>query len=474
MVPGIAPDKFKEECAVMAVFGHEEAANLTYLGLYALQHRGQEASGIVSSDYARHHVQIGVGLVSEIFNGKKIDLLKGPMAIGHNRYSTAGESAYKNVQPLAVDYADGPLALAHNGNLINADGIRGELEREGSIFRSTMDSEVIIHLIAKSRKARLQDKVIDALSRLEGAYSLAIMSGDEMIIARDPHGFRPLCIGRLGDGYVFASETCAFDLIDAEFVREVEPGEILVLNSEGMQSLHPFPKRQPKHCIFEYIYFARPDSMIFGHTVHGVRKRFGRRLARELPVEADFVIPVPDSGVVGALGYAQESGIPFEKGIIRNHYVGRTFIEPTQSIRHFGVKIKLNPIRELIEGKRIILVDDSIVRGTTSKKLVKMVRDAGAKEIHLRISSPPTTHSCYYGIDTPARTELIAATWSVKQIADYLGVESLAYLSQQGMLDAVDGPDDHFCRACFNGQYPVTTPQIEAQLDLIEEAPYAG
>ncbi|MBF0171080.1 MAG: amidophosphoribosyltransferase [Nitrospinae bacterium] len=471
VVPGIAPDKFKEECAVMAVYGHEEAANLTYLGLYALQHRGQEASGIVSSDRVRHHVEVGMGLVGDIFSDKKIERLKGSMAIGHNRYSTAGESALKNVQPIAIDYADGPLAIAHNGNLINAGAIRSALEREGSIFRSTMDTEVIIHLIAKSRKSRLQDKVADALSRVEGAYCLAIMSADELIIVRDPHGFRPLAIGRLGEGYVFASETCAFDLIDAEFVREVEPGEMLVLNSLGMQSLRPFPPRSPKHCIFEYIYFARPDSTIFGHNVHAVRKRFGRQLAREMPVEADFVIPVPDSGVVAALGYAQESGIPFEKGIIRNHYVGRTFIEPTQTIRHFGVKIKLNPVRELIAGKRIILVDDSIVRGTTSKKLVKLVRDAGAKEIHLRISSPPTTHSCFYGIDTPARTELIAATWSVRQIGDYLGVESLAYLSQEGMLQAVEGREDDFCRACFNGLYPVTTPQIQAQLDLIDKPP---
>ena len=465
-------DKFKEECAVMAVYGLPEAANLTYLGLYALQHRGQEAAGIVSADGVRHFVKVGLGLVAEVFSDNRtIEALEGTMAIGHNRYSTHGASTIENAQPIAVRYADGPLALAHNGNLINADAVRSELEREGSIFRSTMDSEVVIHLIAKSRKQRLQDKVVEALSRLEGAYSLAIMSASELIVARDPHGFRPLAIGRLGGGYVFASETCAFDLIDAEFVREVEPGEVIVVNNEGLESIKPFAPQPKKHCIFEYIYFSRPDSTIFGDSVHAVRKRFGRQLARELPVEADYVIPVPDSGVVAALGYAEQSGIPFEKAIIRNHYIGRTFIEPTQSIRHFGVKIKLNPIKEIIRGKRVVLVDDSIVRGTTSKKLIKMVKDAGAREVHFRISSPPTTHSCFYGIDTPARSELIASTWSVKQIADYLKVDSLAYLSIDGMLDAVSNRRGDFCRACFDGDYPVTTPAIDAQLGLIDKTP---
>lgn len=464
-------DKFKEECAVFAVYGHTEAANLAYLGLYALQHRGQESSGIVSSDGVRHFAEVGMGLVSEIFDEERIARLRGSMAIGHNRYSTHGESQLRNAQPMAIEYSHGPLAIAHNGNLINADIIRDNLEREGSIFRSTMDSEVIIHLIAKSKKPRLQDRVVEALSMVKGAYSLAIMDARDLIIARDPNGFRPLAIGRLGSSYVFASETCAFDLIDAEFIREVEPGEVIVVNDEGFVSYFPFEPAPRRHCVFEFIYFSRPDSNIFGANVHRVRKEFGKRLAREEPVDADYVIPVPDSGVVAALGYAEESGIPFEKGIIRNHYVGRTFIEPTQSIRHFGVKIKLNPVREIMKGKRVVLVDDSIVRGTTSRKLVKMARDAGAKEVHMRISSPPTTHSCFYGIDTPARAELIAATYSVEEIKNYLGVDSLAYLSIEGMLQALAGREDEFCVACFNGMYPITTPAIESQLELLESRP---
>jgi len=455
----------------MAVYGHSEAANLVYLGLYAQQHRGQESSGIVSSDGIRHYSEIGMGLVSEIFNEENISHLKGQTAIGHNRYSTQGESELKNAQPINISYHSGPLALAHNGNLVNARTIREDLEKSGSIFRSTMDSEVVIHLIAKSRKQRLYDQVVDALSHVKGAYSLAILSAGELIAARDPHGFRPLVIGRLGQAYVVASETCAFDLIDATFVREVEPGEVVVINEEGLFSHFPFPPAPKRHCIFEYIYFARPDSVVFGESVHKVRRNFGKYLAQEYPVDADYVIPVPDSGIGAALGYAKESGIPFEKGIIRNHYVGRTFIEPTQSIRHFGVKIKLNPIRDIIEGKRVILVDDSIVRGTTSRKLVKMARDAGAKEVHMRISSPPTTHSCFYGIDTPARTDLIAATYDVEEIRKFLGADSLAYLSMEGMIKAIGGRGADFCKACFDGEYPVTTPAIEAQLMLIDEQP---
>ncbi|MBI5814020.1 MAG: amidophosphoribosyltransferase [Nitrospinae bacterium] len=467
----MALDKFKEECAVMAVYGHPEAANLAYLGLYSLQHRGQESAGIVSSDGIRHYAEIGMGLVSEIFDSSMIDNLKGTMAIGHNRYSTQGESEIKNAQPIYISYHSGPLALAHNGNLINAKSIREELERNGSIFRSTMDSEVIIHLIAMSRKQRLLDQVVDALSHVKGAYSLAIMSAGEIIAARDPHGFRPLVMGRLGQSYVFASETCAFDLIDAKFIREVEPGEVILVNEEGVFSHFPFQRQPRRHCIFEYIYFARPDSDVFGANVYAVRKRFGRALAVESPVDADYVIPVPDSGIGAALGFAKQSGIPFEKGIIRNHYVGRTFIEPAQSIRHFGVKIKLNPVRELIEGKRVILVDDSIVRGTTSRKLVRMVREAGAREVHMRISSPPTTHSCFYGIDTPARSDLIAATYGVEDIRKFLAADSLAYLSMEGMLNALKGRGEDFCKACFNGEYPVTTPAIEAQLMLLDETP---
>lgn len=468
------PDKFKEECAVMAVYGHPEAANLTYLGLYALQHRGQESSGIVSTNGTSHLAEIGMGLVSEIFNEDKITALAGHAAIGHNRYSTQGESHIRNAQPISIMYHNGPLALAHNGNLINAKTLRENLEKEGSIFRSTMDSEVIIHLIAKSRKTRLVDQVVDALSQIKGAYSIAIMGANEIIAVRDPHGFRPLSIGRLGSAYVIASETCAFDLIDAKYWRDVAPGEVVVINEEGMFSSFPFPKAPKRHCIFEYIYFARPDSSIFGASVHMVRKEFGRRLAEESPVDADCVVPVPDSGIVAALGYSERSGIPFDKGIIRNHYVGRTFIEPTQSIRHFGVKIKLNPVKEVMQGKRVILVDDSIVRGTTSRKLIKMARDAGAKEVHMRISSPPTTHSCFYGIDTPARSELIAATYSVEEIRDYLEVDSLAYISIPGMLSAVKGREGDFCTACFDGNYPVTTPALEAQLNLIDDEPIAN
>ncbi|VAX22974.1 Amidophosphoribosyltransferase [hydrothermal vent metagenome] len=462
-------DKFKEECAVFAVHNHTEAANLTYLGLYAQQHRGQESSGIVSSDNVRHYAEIGLGRVSEIFNEDKISRLKGLSAIGHNRYSTQGETQIRNAQPFAIEYSHGPLALAHNGNLTNASAVREKLEREGSIFRSTNDSEIVIHLIAKSREPRLKDRVIEALSQVEGAYSMTIMSQDELIIARDPNGFRPLAMARLGAAYIFASETCAFDLIDAKFVREVEPGEVVVVNDEGLTSYFPFEKAPKKHCIFEFIYFARPDSMIFGSGVHHVRKAFGKRLAKELPVDADCVIPVPDSGVVAAQGYAEEAGIPFETGIIRNHYVGRTFIEPLQSIRHFGVKIKHNPIRELIEGKRVVLVDDSIVRGTTSRKLVKMMRDAGAKEVHMRISSPPTTHSCFYGIDTPARAELIAATYSVEDIKGFLGVESLAYLSMEGMMGALN-ESSNFCVACFDGNYPIPVPVAEGQMELLEKS----
>ncbi len=469
----MALDGFKEECAVMAVYGHKEAANLTYLGLYALQHRGQEAAGIVSSDTKRHYSEIGLGLVSEIFNGERIERLKGEISIGHNRYSTHGASMLKNAQPFAINYYKGPLALAHNGNLVNADIIRTDLEKHGSIFRSTMDSEVVIHLIAKSRETRLQDQVADALSTVEGAYSLAIMGENELIVARDPHGFRPLVMGRLDNAYVFASETCAFDLIDATFVREVEPGEIIVVNEEGMVSLTPFAKQEPKHCIFEYIYFARPDSNIFGANTHKVRKEFGKQLALTAPVEADFVVPVPDSGIVAALGYAERAKITYEKAIIRNHYVGRTFIEPVQSIRHFGVKIKLNPIRELIKGKSVVLVDDSIVRGTTSRKLVKMVRDAGAREIHVRISSPPTTHPCFYGIDTPTRSELIASTYSVEETRQFLGADSLAYLSIERMLNAVKGRENHFCKACFDGEYPVETHVTESQTSLMDIQPTA-
>jgi amidophosphoribosyltransferase len=466
-------DKFNEECAVFAVHGHPEAANLAYLGLYSLQHRGQESAGIVSSDGLKHHVELGLGHVSEIFNETSIAKLHGNSALGHNRYSTHGTSSIKNTQPLAIEYSKGPLSLAHNGHIVNADEIRREQEKEGSIFQSTLDSEVIIHLIARSKKQRFQDQVTEALSKVEGAYSIALMNLHELVIARDVHGFRPFAIGKLGNAYVFASETCAFDLIGAEYIRDVMPGEVIVVNDAGFNSYFPFETTQPKHCIFEFIYFARPDSYIFGDCVHTVRKKFGHALAMEKPVDGDFVIPVPDSGVVAALGYAEASGIPFEKGIIRNHYVGRTFIEPTQSIRHFGVKIKLNAVRDVMKGKSVIVVDDSIVRGTTSKKIIKMIRDAGAKEVHMRISSPPTTHSCFYGIDTPTRSELIAATYSLDQIADYLGADSLAYLSINRMLDALGDRKSDFCKACFDGSYCLKPELQETQISLLEEGPFA-
>jgi amidophosphoribosyltransferase len=462
-------DKFHEECGIFGVYGHKEAANLTYLGLYALQHRGQEGAGIVASDGDRLHAEKAMGLVADIFTEERLRALSGHLAIGHNRYSTTGSSHLKNVQPIVVNYALGGLALSHNGNLVNAGFLRDELEAYGSIFQSTTDSEVIIHLIAQSRGRTLFERAVEALQRVQGAYSLLLMSEGELLAIRDPFGFRPLCLGEIGGAYVLASETCALDLIEARYLRDVEPGEALVINETGLHSYHPFPPAVRRPCIFEYIYFARPDSRIYGYPVHPIRKAFGRQLARETAVEADLVIPVPDSGVPAALGYAEESGLPFEHGLIRNHYVGRTFIEPRQTIRHFGVKIKLNPIRDVLEGKRVVIVDDSIVRGTTSKKIVKMVRDAGAKEVHLRISSPPTTHPCFYGIDTPTRGELIASSHAVEEIRRYVTADTLGYLSLEGMLKVVPQAADGFCHACFSGDYPVPFPwETIQQLGLFE------
>jgi amidophosphoribosyltransferase len=450
-------DKFHDECAVVGIYGHPEAAKLAYLGLYALQHRGQESTGIVSSEGHDMHAEIGMGRVNDFFDEARLARLTGHLAIGHNRYSTTGSSTLRNAQPLLVDYARGSLAVAHNGNLINAHRLRAELEAYGSIFRSTSDTEVILHLIAQSRANDLVDRLVEALQQVQGAYSLVLMSPDEVIAVRDPHGFRPLCLGQLEAGYVLASETCALDLIEASYLRDVAPGELIRLSSKGLQSYFPFPQATPQHCVFELIYFSRPDSDVFGHNVHLIRKAFGRQLAREAPVEADVVIPVPDSAVSAALGYAEESGISFDTGLIRNHYVGRTFIEPQQSIRHFGVKIKLNAIRRFLEGKRVIVVDDSIVRGTTSQKLVHMIRHGGAKEVHMRISSPPTTHPCIYGIDTPTHEELIAANHSVDEIRTFLQADSLAYLSHEGMMQVVRG-SQRYCSACFTGNYPVWVP----------------
>jgi amidophosphoribosyltransferase len=453
-------DKFHDECAVVGIYGHPEAAKLAYLGLYALQHRGQESTGIVSSEGHEMHAEIGMGRVHDFFDEARLARLTGHLAIGHNRYSTTGSSTLRNAQPLLVDYARGSLAIAHNGNLINAHRLRAELEAYGSIFRSTSDTEVILHLIAQSRAKDLVDRLVEALQQVQGAYSLVLMSHDEVIAVRDPHGFRPLCLGQLEAGYILASETCALDLIEASYLRDVAPGELIRLSREGLHSYFPFPQATPRHCVFELIYFSRPDSDVFGHNVHLIRKAFGRQLAREAPVEADVVIPVPDSAVSAALGYAEESGIPFDTGLIRNHYVGRTFIEPQQSIRHFGVKIKLNAIRRFLEGKRVVVVDDSIVRGTTSQKLVHMIRQGGAKEVHMRISSPPTTHPCVYGIDTPTHEELIAANHSVDEIRTFLQADSLAYLSHEGMMQVVRG-GGHYCSACFTGNYPVWVPWQE-------------
>ncbi len=457
-------DKFHDECGVFGVYGHPEASNLTYLGLHALQHRGQEGAGICSSDGKQVYVEKSMGLVADIFSEKRLKRLPGNIAIGHNRYSTAGTSSLKNVQPLMVNFSLGSLAIAHNGNLVNAFELKNELESQGAIFQSTADSEVIVHLIASSRAGGLHERVIDTMKSLSGAYSVLLMSEEELIALRDPFGFRPLSIGKYDGAYVVASETCAFDLIGATYVRDVEPGEMVIINKNGIQHIRTLPSQRHAFCVFEFIYFARPDSNIFGNrNVNKKRKEFGRQLAREYPVDADLVIAVPDSGVPAALGFAEESGLPFDQGLIRNHYVGRTFIEPRQSIRHFGVKIKLNPVRQVLEGKRVVVVDDSIVRGTTSKKIVKMIREGGgAKEVHMRISSPPTIGPCFYGIDTPTRKELIASTHTVNEIRKYITSDTLHYLSLEGLLKVVPNPEK-YCTACFDDNYPVFSQQDKVE-----------
>jgi len=450
-----------EECGIFGVYNHKEAANLTYLGLYALQHRGQESCGIVSSDGTALHAHKRMGLVADVFGNPNVfKKLPGNSAIGHVRYSTTGSSMEKNVQPITVDYSRGPIAIAHNGNLVNSQILKAELEAYGSIFQTTMDTEIIIHLLAIARANSLIDRLVESLERIKGAYCLLILTKSRMIAVRDPHGFRPLCLGRLGDAWVVASESCALDLIEAQFVREIEPGEMIVCNSDGkLESLFPFKKVNPMPCIFEFVYFARPDSIIFGKNVYMVRKELGRQLAREYPIDADVIISVPDSGMPAAMGYAEQSGIPFELGLIRNHYVGRTFIEPAQAIRHFGVKIKLNPVRTLLKGKRVVVIDDSIVRGTTSRKIIKMVRQAGATEVHMLISSPPTSYPCYYGIDTPNRNELISSTHTLKEICRYITADSLGYFSAEGLVNSVGLGCDSVCKACFTGEYPVAFPK---------------
>ncbi|MCW8859632.1 MAG: amidophosphoribosyltransferase [Deltaproteobacteria bacterium] len=459
-------DKLHEECGVFGIFGHPEAANLTYLGLYALQHRGQESCGIVASDGMQLKAHLGMGLVADVFKHDGIfERLPGPSAIGHVRYSTAGGNDMKNCQPIMVDYSRGSIAVAHNGNLVNAQELRNQLEKSGSIFSTTADTETIIHLIARAQSDSLVERVCESLKQVKGAYSLAFLTETRMIAVRDPNGFRPLSLGKLDGAFVVASESCAFDLIEAEYIREIEPGEMIVVDKNGMKSYFPFNQESRNTpCIFEYIYFARPDSRIFNRMVYPVRKEFGRQLARQYPVDADMVIAVPDSGMPAAMGYAEESGLPFELGLIRNHYVGRTFIEPQQSIRHFGVKLKLNPVSDLIVGKRVVVVDDSIVRGTTSRKIVKMIRNAGAKEIHVRISSPPTSYPCFYGIDTPSRKELISASHSIEEITRYITADSLCYLQLEGLHAALAQFGDHkidFCDACFSGQYPVKFPRLK-------------
>ncbi len=466
----IDSDKFHEECGVVAIYAHPEASKLAYLGLHALQHRGQESAGIASSDGNTVFVHKAMGLVMDIFsNEETLRKLPGSLAIGHNRYSTTGDSALLNAQPIRVDCNKGMIALAHNGNLVNALDIRTRLEKAGSIFQTTSDTEVIVHLIAQSREQTLPDAIADSLRRIEGAFSLVIMTRDRVFAARDPRGFRPLSLGKIPasdvnrtDTYVFASESCAFDLIGAEFMRDVKPGELVVVGPEGIHSRFYSETRKQSSCIFEHVYFSRPDSKIFGQSVQVSREALGRQLAREAPVDADIVVPVPDSGVTAALGYAAESGMQFRFGLIRNHYVGRTFIEPEQRVRDFGVKLKLNPVRSLLEGKRVVLIDDSIVRGTTSKKIVRMVRDAGAKEVHLRISCPPTISPCFYGVDTPEKSQLIGANMTVDQIREWIGADSLSYLSLEGMKRACnEGEKTTYCVACYTGIYPTEFVDIK-------------
>jgi amidophosphoribosyltransferase len=465
----LTSDKFREECGVVAIHSHPEAEKLAYLGLHALQHRGQESAGIVTSDGLTLHAHKAMGLVADIFREDELLKLRGTLAIGHTRYSTAGDSALLNAQPILVQSNKGMVAVAHNGNLVNAHEIRGRLEAQGSIFQTNSDTEVIVHLIALSREQTLPEAMADALRRVEGAFSLVMISRDRIFAARDPRGFRPLAMGRIlaqpgekRDTIVFASETCAFDLIGAKYERDVKPGELVVVGPEGVSSHFYSPAGPQSSCIFEHVYFSRPDSIVFGRPVEQSRDGLGQQLAREAPADADIVVPVPDSGVTAAMGYATESGIPFRFGLIRNHYVGRTFIEPSQSVRDFGVKLKLNPVRSLLEGKRVVLIDDSIVRGTTSRKIVRMIRNAGAKEVHMRISCPPTISPCFYGVDTPSKKQLIAANKTVDEIREYIGADSLSYLSLEGMKKACgDGEKTTYCTACYTGKYPTNWVDVE-------------
>ncbi|MFC1692348.1 amidophosphoribosyltransferase [Candidatus Latescibacterota bacterium] len=465
-------DKPREECGIFAIYGHLNAAEMAYLGLYALQHRGQEATGIATSDGNEIYYHRGMGLVSEVFADQGIfRYLKGQSAIGHNRYSTTGSNRTTNVQPLLAADRGGPVAIAHNGNLTNTRELYEHLLEKGAIFHTTLDSEIIIHLAAMSKKESFEERLIEALSGVEGAYCLVVQTNDMIIAARDPHGFRPLCLGKVGTSWVVASESCALDIIDGEYVRDVEPGEIIIIDKNGIRSSMPFKKQKKFFCIFEFVYFSRPDSIIFGDCVDTARREIGRTLAEEHPVEADVVISVPDSSNTAAIGYATASGIPFDIGLIRNHYIGRTFIHPSQVTREHSVRIKFNPVRGVIEGKRIIVVEDSIVRGTTFKKITHLLRSAGAREIHLRVSSPPIISPCFYGMDFPTREELMASSMSVEEIRQYLGIESLGYLSLEGLVKSVPNGENSYCTACFSGEYPTSLPPDVKKSCLESETP---
>ncbi len=465
-------DKFRDECGVFGIYGHSEAPALTRLGLYALQHRGQESAGIATANADGLHLTRAMGQVSEAFDEKTLASLEGNASIGHVRYSTAGDSRIANAQPILIDCVHGEIALCHNGNLINAAELRTYLVGKGHIFQTSSDTEVVLHLYARSQAPTPEDAIVESVAQVRGAFSLAMLTEDHLIAVRDPHGFRPLVVGNLGDATVVCSETCALDLIGARYVRDVEPGEVLVVGKSGTRSYRPFADAQPSHCVFEHVYFARPDSLVFGQSVNEVRTNFGRRLAREAPIDADVVVPVPDSGMCAAVGYADESGLPMRMGLIRNHYVGRSFIAPQQEIRGFKVRVKLNPVRSLIEGKRVVLVDDSIGRGTTSRKIVGMIRAAGAAEIHMRISCPPTASPCYYGIDTPRRSELIGATHTVEEIRDFIKSDTLAYLSLDGLRGAVGDRSGDYCTSCYTGEYPVEAPEdAEAYMQMALKLP---
>jgi len=455
-------------CGIFGIYPHKDAAQLACLGLYALQHRGEESSGIITRNGKRVHLHKALGLVSDVFDEKIIRSLRGELAVGHVRYSTTGSSNIKNTQPFYVRAKIGDIAIAHNGNFTNTLSLRQELENKGALFQTSMDSEIIVHLLAHSQDKNFKDTIIWSLSKLEGAYSLVLMLNDVLIGARDTFGFRPLCLGRLDGAYILASETCALDLIGAQYIRDIQPGEIVFIHKDSIDSITPFKKTRCAFCIFEYIYFARPDSNIFGHNVYMVRKKLGQRLAQEYPIDADFVMPIPDSGTYAALGFAQASHISYELAMIRNHYIGRTFIQPTQFLRDFRVKVKLNPVKDILKDKRVILIEDSIVRGTTSRARVKTLRQAGAKNVYMRVSCPPLKYPCFYGIDFPTKKELIAAKRSIEWIRDFIGVDALEYLSIEGMLNAMPLPKEAFCTACFNGEYPIK-PAKKMSKDILEK-----